>query len=68
MKKPRVIRNEHDLIRFMGCFPDEISEGPLVSDTGWVCDICKKEYPNNKELPSPCKECGGILFKAMGNP
>ena len=67
MKKPKSIedvRNEHDLIRFMGRFPDKIYEGELTSESGWRCLYCGKEYPDFN-IPAPCSNCGYIGFEIL---
>lgn len=58
--------NEHDVIRFMGRFPDAINPKPLVSKR-WKCSICGDivEHAHEIEIPAPCKLCGSIGFEVI---
>lgn len=61
--------NEHDVIRFIGRFPDKIMtkeearDNPFVSKI-WKCSKCGKVYRFKEEvgIPAPCKECDDIFF------
>ena len=73
MKKLEYISNEHDLIRFMGRFPDKImTKEEAERDTSfmskkWKCSRCDFIYDFDEpvKIPSPCKECGDIFFEKL---
>lgn len=73
MKKPEYILNEHDLIRFMGRFPDKImTKEEVVKDMSfmskkWKCSRCGLVYEFDKpvNIPSPCKRCDDIFFEKL---
>lgn len=48
---------EHDAIRYMGRFPDKITQGKIQFDSSWKCSKCGKKYIKN-----PC-ECGSIFWE-----
>lgn len=58
--------NEHELIRFMGHFPDKINPKPLMSKK-WKCSKCENIVKHEHEIenPSPCKICDGICFESI---
>jgi len=60
--------NEHDVIKFMGRFPDKIitSENRMMSKL-WRCSKCNTEYRYEEEHKNPalCKECGSIFFEIL---
>lgn len=68
IKKPKSLLNEHDVIRFMGRFPDKITtkedKNTFLLSKRWDCSICGKiyEFDEAVRIPSPCEECGGIFF------
>jgi hypothetical protein len=52
--------NEHDVIRFMGRFPDKINPAKSIMDSGvWKCSMCGRLKPKEKR---PC-ECGSIFWE-----
>lgn len=59
--------NEHDVIRFMGRFPDAINPEPMKSNV-WKCSACGKLVVREKEIRNPtiCKRCGGMFFETVG--
>lgn len=58
--------DEHDVIRFMGRFPDAIN-GDSMKSTVWMCSTCKTESYSQipVECPSPCLMCSGIFFEKV---
>lgn len=58
--------NEHDLIRFMGRFPDAINQPPWVAKK-WKCSLCGDivKHEHAIENPAPCKICGSIGFEPL---
>ncbi len=62
--------NKHDLIRFMGRFPDKIYSAEeaerqhIMYSKKWVCSQCGQIYQSEEKIkiPAPCKICGGIGF------
>ena len=58
--------NEHDVIRFMGRFPDEIiREGDAMVSRRWECSVCHKifMFDEPSDCPAPCCHCGSIFFE-----
>lgn len=57
---------EHDVIRFMGGFPDKITTTRMKAKV-WKCSSCLIEFEFNKEveIPSPCMVCNGIFFEKL---
>lgn len=58
--------NKHDIIRFMGRFPDKINAEPMTS-LKWKCSSCNAIYnfTIQTRIPSPCKNCNGIFFEKL---
>ena len=59
--------NEHDLIRFMGRFPDKINPTTRMVSKKWKCSKCNLLYSSEEEIeiPAPCVECGSIFFETV---
>lgn len=49
---------KHDVIRFIGRFPDKITDKSIMDVGKWFCSHCGKPKPKGKE---PC-ECGSIFW------
>lgn len=59
---------EHDVIRAMGRFPDEIIyNAEEWKSKKWKCGRCEKTFVFDEEMPNPapCNECGGIAFEKI---
>jgi len=58
--------NEHDVIRFIGRFPDKIIHdgAGVMKSKHWQCYNCQFVHKNIIEIrrPAPCSKCGGISF------
>lgn len=73
MKKPKGISDEHDVIRFIGRFPDKVmTKEEAKKDTSftskkWMCSECGFVYYFDKpvKIPSPCKRCRSIFFEKL---
>ncbi|WP_219218032.1 hypothetical protein [Paenibacillus sp. S150] len=54
--------DEHEVIKFMGRFPDRINPDPMLSKS-WKCSMCGTEYKFAEpvDIPGPCS-CGSIAF------
>jgi len=60
--------NEHDVIRFMGRFPDAIDSKGRIKAPKWKCSKCEIVYDGGEkeiEIPSPCNCCGSIFFETV---
>ena len=60
--------NRHDVIRFMGRYPDEIvHKGDAMVSRGWMCSFCNTAYSfcEPAASPSPCRKCGGVFFEVF---
>jgi len=49
---------EHDVIKFMGRFPDKIVKKSMMDSGIWNCSICDRVKLEGK---GPC-ECGSIFW------
>lgn len=75
MKKPKSISNEHDVIRFLGRFPDKImtkeeaKQDMLFKSNKWKCSACNTifQFKNKVDIPVPCAGCGSIFFEKLHN-
>jgi hypothetical protein len=61
-----MLNTEHDVIRFFKRFPDKITTEKMTAKT-WKCSRCETKYHSEigREIPSPCKMCGGIGFEKV---
>lgn len=60
--------NEHDVIRHLGRFPDEINPEKRLTSSRWRCSQCGsiKSFQTPVTNPAPCT-CGSIGFEVVND-
>jgi hypothetical protein len=70
-RKIYMLKTIHEVIRFMKRFPDKIITAKQTSKRmtakTWKCSRCETMFHSEigREIPSPCRMCGGIGFEKV---